>query len=185
MARMLETSASGFYAWRDRRPSRRASEDAVLLRRIRTIHAASHGTYGAPRVHAQLATRMAFVSAASASLGSCARLGSPASVDEEGGRSRRSGRRKTGLRTFLVRRNVFAHAPNELWVADIPFVPTAAGFLFLAVVLDAWSRRVVGLRLFPRPQDDAGAGCVGEKRSPPASRMASFITAIRDRSTRP
>ena len=54
MARVLGVSASGFYDWRDRRPSDRHRSDGVLLRRIRTIHAVSHGTYGAPRVHAEL-----------------------------------------------------------------------------------------------------------------------------------
>jgi putative transposase len=142
MARVLKVSASGYYAWRNRPASRRASVDAELIRRIRTVHASSRGTYGAPRVHAEL-------KAEGVAIGKkrIARLMRAASL---AGASRR--RRTTTTRrdpahhaaSDLVQRNFAAAAANQLWVADITFVPTLAGFLFLAVVLDAWSRRIVG-----------------------------------------
>lgn len=143
MARVLKVSASGFYAWHNRPASARATADADLLRRIRTIHVGSRGTYGAPRVHAELRAEGVLVGRKRV-----ARLMRAASLT---GASRRQ-RKIVTTRSLpdqrsasdLVRRNFKAAGPNELWVADITFVPTAAGFLFLAVVLDAWSRRIVG-----------------------------------------
>ena len=143
MARVLSVSASGFYAWRDRQPSDRQRSDATLLRRIRTIHAVSYGIYGAPRIHAELRAEGVQVGRKRV-----------ARLMREAGIAGVSRRRRTVKTTIpaperspagdLVRRDFAADGPNRLWVADITFVPTAAGFLFLAVVLDAWSRRIVG-----------------------------------------
>lgn len=142
MALVFKVSASGYYAWRGRPASLRAARDVDLTRKIRTIHGASHKTYGAPRIHAEL-------KAEGVAIGKkrVARLMGAAGLV---GASRR--RRVTTTKrdpdhrpaNDLVRRNFFVEKPNELWVADITFVPTLAGFLFLAVVLDAWSRRIVG-----------------------------------------
>ena len=144
MARVLGVSASGFYDWRDRQPSDRQRGNAVLLRRIRTIHAVSHGTCGAPRVHAELRAEGLQVGRKRV-----------ARLMREAGIAGVSRRRRTVTTTIpmpertsagdLVRRNFTAEGPDKLWVADITFVPTAAGFLFLAVVLDAWSRVRHGL----------------------------------------
>ena len=143
MARVLGVSASGFYDWRDRQPPDRQRSDAALLRRIRTIHAVSHGTYGAPRVHAELRAEGVHVGPKRV-----ARLMREAGIV---GVSRRRRALTTTVRAperasaeDLVRRDFSADGPDRLWVADITFIPTAAGFLFLAVVLDAWSRRIVG-----------------------------------------
>jgi putative transposase len=143
MARVLKVSASGYYAWRSRPASARATADAALTRRIRTIHAGSRATYGAPRVHAELAAEGVRVGRKRV-----ARLMYGAGL---AGVSRRrrppiTTRRDPDHRPAhdLVRRNFAAEGPNALWVADITFIPTMAGFLYLAVVLDAWSRRIVG-----------------------------------------
>lgn len=143
MARVLGVSASGFYDWRDRQPSGRHRSDAALLRRIRAVHAVSHGTYGAPRVHAELRAEGVQVVRKRV-----ARLMREAGI---AGVSRRRRTVSTTVRApertsagDLVKRDFTADGPNQLWVADITFVPTTAGFLFLAVVLDAWSRRIVG-----------------------------------------
>ncbi len=143
MARVLGVSESGFHAWRQRPASAHRVADAALLKRVRTVHASSRDTYGAPRVHAELLAggekhgrkRIARLMRAAGLVG--------------------ASRRRTGMTTTrrgrdarpapdLVDRNFTAKAANELWVADITFVPTATGFLFLAVVLDAWSRKIVG-----------------------------------------
>ena len=142
MARVLEVSASGYYAWRNRPASRRATADADLIRRIRTAHATSRGTYGAPRIHAEL-------KAAGVAIGKkrVARLMRSASLAGASRRRRIATTRRDPAHhpaSDLVRRNFAATGPNQLWVADITFIPTLAGFLFLAVVLDAWSRRIVG-----------------------------------------
>jgi putative transposase len=143
MARVLKVSASGYYAWRNRPASTRATADADLTRRIRTIHAGSRATYGAPRVHAELAAGGVHVGRKRV-----ARLMRGAGL---AGVSRRRSAPVTTMRDLdhrpaddLVRRNFAAVGPNELWVADITFLPTMTGFLYLAVVLDAWSRRIVG-----------------------------------------
>ena len=142
MARVFKVSTSGYYAWRGRPASARATTDLELTRRIRTIHGASRGTYGAPRVHAEF-------KAEGAAIGKkrIARLMKAAGL---AGISRRRSitttRRDPEHRAAndLVQRNFFVEKPNELWVADITFLPTMVGFLFLAVVMDAWSRRIVG-----------------------------------------
>jgi putative transposase len=142
MARLLEVSASGFYAWLGRGPSKRARSDADLLARIRAIHARSHGTYGMPRIHAELTTQGVHVGRKRV-----ARLMRIAGLC---GVSRRrwftTTRRQPGARPApdLVQRHFSADAPNRLWVADATYVPTGEGFLYLAVVLDVFSRRIVG-----------------------------------------
>jgi len=143
LCRALGVSESGFHAWRRRPPSVRAQRDTQLLLAIRASHARSDGTYGAPRIHEDLRDAGYHVGRKR-----IARL-----MRREGlvGVSRRRGPARP-RRTVpeaprapdLVRRVFAATAPNQLWVADITYVPTAAGFLYLAVVLDAFSRRVVG-----------------------------------------
>ena len=142
MCRVLGVSASGYYAWRGRGRSRRAERDEELRGTVRTIHKESGGTYGVPRVHAELHRRGCRVSRKRV-----ARL-----MRETGlaGVSRRTGtrttRREPGHRAppDRVERVFQADAPNCIWVADITYVPTWAGFLYLAVVLDVFSRKVVG-----------------------------------------
>ena len=143
MARVLGVSESGFHAWRNRHPSAHTVADAALLKRIRTVHASSRETYGAPRIHAELRAR-----GEKHGRKRIARLMRAAGL---AGASRRGGsvvttRRDRDARPApdLVDRNFVAVRPNQLWVADITFVPTASGFLYLAVVLDAWSRKIVG-----------------------------------------
>jgi putative transposase len=141
MCRLLGVSSSGYYAWRKRSPSRRAQSDAVLLAQIRAAHTAAYGTYGAPRIHVELhekgvrvgRKRIARLMAAAGLAGVSRRKFVTTTV-------RGSGRQAPDL----VERNFKAEKPDELWVADITYVPTAAGFLYLAVVLDACSRRIVG-----------------------------------------
>jgi putative transposase len=142
MSRVLEVSPSGFYAWLKRPPSRREQEDKMLTQEIKKIHKSSKGTYGAPRIHAELAENGWHVGRKRV-----ARLMRAANLR---GVSRRKApcttRRCPGARPApdLVKRNFTASRPNELWVADITYIRTRAGFLYLAVVVDAWSRRVVG-----------------------------------------
>ena len=143
MARVLGVSEAGYHAWRHRPRSAHAVADATLLKRVRTIHATSRATYGAPRVHAQLRA-----DGEKHGRKRIARLMRMAGL--VGASRRRAGvtttRRDKEARPApdLVDRNFVAVRPNQLWVADITFVPTASGFLYLAVALDAWSRKIVG-----------------------------------------
>jgi putative transposase len=141
MCRLLGVSPSGYYAWAKRPRSRRAQTDEALLAEIRIAHEVSRGTYGAPRVHAELAAK-----GLRAGRKRVARL---MARDGLAGVSRRkfiTTTVKGGNRQApdLVERNFTAPALDQLWVADITYVPTWAGFLYLAVVLDACSRRIVG-----------------------------------------
>ena len=142
MCRVLGVSPSGYYAWRQRPLSVRARADVKLSAEIQAIHRESRGTYGVPRVHAELAER-----GIHSGRKRVARLMRAACLQ---GVSRRKAFRTTVRDQAalgapdLVARQFSAESPNRLWVADITYVPTWAGFLFLAVVLDAWSRRVVG-----------------------------------------
>ena len=142
MCRVLGVSPSGYYTWRSRPLSARARQDAAFMEKIRAIHERSRGTYGVPRIHFELATQGIHVSRKRV-----ARLMRAAGLQ---GVSRRKGW-KTTVRDRearpapdLVEREFDAEGPDRLWVADITYIPTWAGFLFLAVVLDAWSRMVVG-----------------------------------------
>ena len=142
MCRVLGVSRSGYYTWLKRAPSARSEEDERLKVRIDEIHEESRGTYGVPRIYMELKEE-----------------------DERVGRKRIArlmrdlGLRGVCRRRFvkttqrddaerpapdLVERNFSASKPNELWVADATYVPTWEGFLFLAVVLDVFSRRIVG-----------------------------------------
>lgn len=142
VCRVLRVSVSGYHAWRRRPPSRRATDDAELSARIKAIHARSDGTYGALRIRAELAE----VEGRQVGIRHISRLMRKAGL---AGVSRR----RSCVTTWrdgrpgmpdLVDRNFEADGPNKLWVADITYVQTWAGFLYLAVVIDVWSRKVVG-----------------------------------------
>ena len=140
--RVLGVSASGYYAWAVRPASARATADAALMEQIPVIHTRSRGTYGERRVHAELAAlgvhigrkRVARLMRALGLAGVSRRKGTRTTIRDRDARPAPD----------LVDRDFTAAAPDRLWVADITYVPTWAGFLYLAVVLDAWSRRVVG-----------------------------------------
>ena len=141
--RVLGVSASGYYAWLERPPSTRAQANVALTEAILGVHQASDGTYGMPRVHAELRQGGQMVSRKRV-----ARLMRQAGVR---GVSRRRSFTVTTERNDrqrpapdLVNRHFQADEPNKLWVADITYVPTWQGFVYLAVVLDAFSRKVVG-----------------------------------------
>lgn len=142
MCRVFGVSPSGFYAWNSRAPSARAILDAQLTARIRVFHARSKGAYGAPNIHADLRED-----------GICVgkkRVARLMKADRLQGVSRRKWVTTTVRdadatpAADLVERQFAADAPNRLWVADITYIPTWAGFLYLAVVLDAFSRKIVG-----------------------------------------
>ena len=142
MCRVLGVSPSGYYAWRHRGPSAHTRKDIELTQKIRLSHQASRGTYGAPRLHADLADEGIRVGRKRV-----ARLMRAAGLQ---GISRRKGPRTTVRDAQnrpaldLVNRDFTAVAPNRLWVADITHVSTLVGVLYLAVVLDVFSRRIVG-----------------------------------------
>ena len=141
VCRVLQVSRTAYYAWSTAAPSTRALADAALLEQIRTIHARSRMTYGAPRVHAEL--RAAGVCC------SRKRVARLMRQNHLAGRYPKAFRRTTVSNPFtalpdLVQRDFMPSEPDQLWVTDITYVRTAEGWLYLAVVLDCFSRRVVG-----------------------------------------
>jgi putative transposase len=142
MCAVLDVSASGYYAWRQRPESGRAAADRELLTEVRRVHANSRRRYGSPRVHAVLRSEGKRVGR-----NRIARL-----MHRNGIRARQKRRfRKTtdSSHTFplapnLLARQFTAAAPNKIWLADITYVPTLEGWLYLAIVLDMFSRKVVG-----------------------------------------
>jgi putative transposase len=142
LCRVLGVSSSGYYAWCERPLSMRARTDQALLDQIQAIHERSRGTYGAPRIHAELQAQ-----GVRCGRKRVARLMREANLM---GAQRRRYRgttrqdRQAVPAPDLVQRDFTASAPDRLWVADITYVATGEGWLYLATVLDAWSRRIVG-----------------------------------------
>jgi len=142
LCRVLGVSPSGYYAWLARPPSMRARRDADILTRVRVAHDRSHGTYGSPRIHRELRDEGERVSRKRIT-----RLMRKAGIQGVSRRKRFRTTRRDDRQLpspDLVERDFAAGGPNRLWIADITYVWTASGFVFLAVVIDAWSRRVVG-----------------------------------------
>ena len=141
LCRVLQVAPSGYYAWQHRLPSPRAQANAGLTEQIREVHERSRWTYGAPRVHADLRARGQRISRKRV-----ARLMREAGLV---GRPPRRFRRTTVAdpqvqAEDLVQRQFVAAAPDRLWFGDITYVRTWEGWLYLAVILDAYSRKVVG-----------------------------------------
>ena len=149
--RVLEVPVSTFYGWQaqQRRPCQRRRQDAWLLHKIRAVHGRSGGTYGAPRVHAQLRR-----DGIRTSRKRVERLMGQAGLQGAFLRKRWRGSTRQDPRATpapdLVDRNFTAEAPNRLWVADISRIPTGEGPLWLASVRDAFSRRIVGWKTSDR-----------------------------------
>lgn len=153
MCKVLGVSPSGYYDWQRRPPSQRAMANAVLTEAIRKAHKDSDETYGMPRVRAELREAGHKVSRKRVAC-----LMRKASIR---GVSRRRGFTVTTERNprqrpapDLVNRQFRADGPNQLWVADMTYIPTWTGFLYLAVVIDAFSRKVVGWAMSERMTAD-------------------------------
>ena len=143
MCAVLEVSSSGYYAWRDRAPSQRTQENRELAKHMQIIHDKARHTYGSPRIHAKLLKQGFQVSR-----GRVQRL-----MKANGIEPRRRKRYKkittNSKHSYPVAQNLLdqdftAEAPNLKWVADISYIPTQEGWLYLAAVMDLYSRRIVG-----------------------------------------
>jgi transposase InsO family protein len=142
MCRVLRVTATGFYAWRSRPESKRAARDRQLTAKVRAFHEASRGTYGSPRILKDLQEDGEKVSRK--------RVARLMRENDLTGQMPRRFRRTTDSKhklpvaENLLQRDFNAEAPNRVWAADISYVRTWEGWLYLAVVLDLFSRRVVG-----------------------------------------
>jgi putative transposase len=143
MCRLLKVSRSGFYAWLERPMSARAREDLALTGKIEAIHRGSQGVYGSPMIHAELADdhqirvgrkRVARLMRGAGLRGATLRRYVVTTRTDPGAERA----------VDLVDRKFYTEGPDRLWVADITYIPTWSGFLYLAMVLDVYSRRIVG-----------------------------------------
>lgn len=168
LCRVLDVSRSGSYAWQGRPLSTREQQDQHLSAQIRRVHQKSKGRYGAPRVHAELRAQGQ----------RCGRKRVARLMRQEGLRGR--GKRKYRVTTnsehahpvaeHLVLQQFGALAPNTVWAADMTYVWTREGWLYLAVVIDLHSRRVVGWSMSERLTTDlplAALQMAYERRRPP------------------
>lgn len=166
LCRVLEVSRSGYYAFAQRGPSKRETTDRLLVFEIRQAHQRSRRTYGSPRIHRELRAQNRRVGRKR-----IARL-----MHEEGivGRRRRRFCRTTDSDHGLpvaentLDRRFEASEPNQAWVADITYIPTFEGWLYLAAILDLFSRRVVGYAMSHRIDGklvlDALVAALGHRR---------------------
>ncbi len=152
MCRVLKVSRSGYYAWRHREPSRREVEDRRHAESIREVHRESRGIYGSPRVHQALQQRGT----------PCGKHRVARIMRQEGlrGRAARRFRSVSTKRSTVpappnrLNGDFTAAAPNQVWVGDLTQVRTREGWLFLAILLDLFSRKIVGYATSSRPQQE-------------------------------
>jgi putative transposase len=152
MCKALEVSSSGYYAWRGRPPSKREMDNRKLMDKIRIVFQENRDTYGSPRIYKVMRQQGLMCSK-----NRIARLMGLAGLRaRQARRFRAATRRDKTHRTArnLLRRNFTAHRPDEKWLTDITYIPTQQGWLYLAVVLDLFSRRVVGWAMSDRMTTD-------------------------------
>ncbi len=142
LCRLLGVSTSGYYAWRTRPPCARAEADQRLGVQIRAIHAQSRGTYGTPRIHAEL--RATGIACGRKRIARLLRIAGLTGCHRRKGTTTTRRSAEHSPAEDRVQRDFTAVAPNRVWVADITYIPTWMGFLYLAVVLDVFSRRIIG-----------------------------------------
>ena len=143
MCSALEVSPAGYYAWRGRPVSARAASNTMLLAEIRQVHHDSHSRYGSPRVHAALRRQ-----GRDASRGRIERLMRRYGIRAIMARPRRvrttDSRHDLPIAPNLIARDFTAEAANQVWLADITYIPTTQGWLYLAAIMDLFSRKIVG-----------------------------------------
>lgn len=139
----FDVTRSGYHAWRQRTPSARAQTDAQLQTDIEALHATHRGRYGAPRIHAELCARgqkhgrkrIARLLRQAGLRGLCARRFVPRTTDS---------RHAHPIAPNHLATHPPPTGPNQIWVADLTYVPTATGWLYVAVIMDLYSRRIIG-----------------------------------------
>jgi putative transposase len=169
LCELLGVSPSGYYGWRKQRPTKRQREDEVLAKKIAAAHQASRRTYGVPRILRDLHDE-----GVRTSKRRCGRL-----MRAQGLRGKKRNRRRPrttdSRHAEPVAANVIAErpaptGPNQAWRTDITYLKTAQGWLFLAAILDAWSRRVVGWACAPTLHADLAIAALRDaiqQRQPP------------------
>lgn len=158
MCQVLRVGRSGYYAWKSRSLSLRDQENTLLLEKIRQIHKISRETYGSPRI-----TRVLRDEGNPVGHNRVARLMRQNGLQAKARRSyKRTTDSKHGLRVSpnRVQQNFQVSHPNQLWVSDITYIRTQEGWLYLAAILDACTREIVGWSMLPRLHDELVLGAL-------------------------
>ena len=170
MCRVLKVSASGYYAWRSRPESARSGANRKRLADVRRLHAEHHGRYGSPRMHAALCAE-----GRTASRGRVERLMRQHGIRALAGRRFRpcttDSRHHLPIAPNLLKQEFAAAAPNRVWPADITYIATGEGWLYLAAVLDLATRKIVGwsMRNYMRTELPLVALMMAAQRQRPAA----------------
>lgn len=168
MCRVLAVSRSGYYIWRSRPVSQREMANLELVEKIKAVHSDNYETYGSPRVYQELKDQDI-----ACSENRVARL-----MQRHGIRAKQVKRKKVTTKANkahpvapnLLNRNFTAERPDEIWLADISYIPTAEGWLYLAVIMDLFTRRIVGWSMAARmtsPLVEAALEMALQQRQPP------------------
>jgi transposase InsO family protein len=142
LCEVVGVSRAGFYAWKRRPPSRRRRDDADLVEEIKAAHKAGRGAYGSPRVHRELRARGRRVG--KKRVERLMRLHGIAARRKRRFRKTTDSNHQDPIAPNILDRNFAVPMPNAAWVTDVTYVWTLEGWLYLAVILDLYSRRVVG-----------------------------------------
>jgi transposase InsO family protein len=169
ICRVLELSPSAYYAWRGRPESRRVRENRRLLLEIKAIHQAKRETYGSPRIHAELQAQG--LRLGEKRVARLMRAGGVRAKQKRKFKATTDSRHSHSVAPNLLARDFEAPAPNQKWVADITYIPTREGWLYLAAILDLYSRMIVGWSMAERMNRrlalDALDMAVGRRRPGP------------------
>jgi putative transposase len=148
MCRVLGVSASGYYAWLNRPESNRARENRRLVVEIKAIHKENRGVYGSPRIHAELKDRKTHVS--ENRVARLMRENSIAAKQKKKYKATTDSNHTLPVAPNILERDFEASGPNQKWLADISYIPTREGWLYLAAVLDLYSKLIVGWSMSSR-----------------------------------
>ena len=171
MCDTLEVSTAGYYAWRERPPSFAEQRRDALVLLIRGVHSDVKGRYGSPRIHAELVAR-----GNDCCVNTVAKLMRGNDIRAKTARKFRhttDSNHKLPVAANVLDRQFDPEAPNEKWVADITYIPTREGFLYLAVVEDLYSRRVVGWSMAGHMEQPSGGRCAGDGGAAPLARRGA------------
>lgn len=152
LCRVLKVSRSGYYSWAARGPSSREQANVALLAKVRAIHKQSRGVYGSPRIFEALRAQGMKVS--ENRVARLMRVHDIRSCHRRVYRVTTNSKHSYPIAPNLVDRHFEASGPNQLWASDITYIPTCEGWLYLAVVLDLFSRRVIGWSMSKRLQSN-------------------------------
>ena len=152
MCKVLEVSRSGYYAWRGRPPSEREMANQALYKQIKAVYNQTHGTYGSPRIYQEL--KKQGVPCSENRVARLMRLRGLQARQAKAYRTTTRRKKADPVAPNVLQRDFVANRPNEKWVADITYIATEEGWLYLAVALDLHSRRVVGWAMSDRMTDE-------------------------------